>query len=140
MTYDIRCKRVYEGFDPGDGARILVDRLWPRGRKRGDLNLTEWYKNAAPSPKLRRAWHSETIDHAEFAARYRQELRGDLEVLVPLMRWARAGAVTLLTASREGDRSYLAILREELLRVLHEEDRQADGAEPSSPVCYERRP
>ncbi len=27
----IRVKRVYEDPSPEDGARFLVDRLWPRG-------------------------------------------------------------------------------------------------------------
>lgn len=138
MDYDIAFKRVYEPVESGDGARVLVDRLWPRGKRREDLALTEWYRDAAPSPGLRRAWHRGDIDDERFERDYRRELAEVPETLVPLMRHARRDRLCLLTASRQPRRSHLPIMREALLAELEREDRQADGDEPSSPTCYDR--
>lgn len=138
MDYTIQIKRIYAVAEEQDGARILVDRLWPRGKRKEELNLHEWYRDAAPSPALRRAWHQRAIDASEFADRYRQELGAKPERLVPLMRYARQGPLTLLTATRNPEQSHLPILRHALLAALEEEDRQADGGEPSSPVCYSK--
>lgn len=136
--YDIRLKRVYEPAAKADGARVLVDRLWPRGKRKTELHLTEWYRDAAPSPELRRAWHGGKIDAEHFAKKYRKELQSAPESLVPLMRYARQGPLTLLTATREIENSQLPILRSAILSALWEEDMEADG-EPSSPVCYEKK-
>lgn len=136
MNYTIQIKRVYAAAESEDGARVLVDRLWPRGKRKEDLILHEWHKDAAPSPALRRAWHRDAIDAQEFADRYRQELAAEPEHLIALMRYARQAPLTLLTATRDPEHSHLPILREMLLLALEEEDRQADGRDPYSPVCY----
>ncbi|WP_163575997.1 DUF488 domain-containing protein [Halomonas faecis] len=134
MSYEIVLKRVYAPATEDDGARILVDRLWPRGKRRESLALTDWYRDASPSPALRRQYHQGTISHAVFAARYRGELRDAPECLVPLMRHARRGRLTLLTATRHIDDSHLPILREALLAALSDED--AADTEPASSPCY----
>lgn len=136
MNYVVRIKRVYSACESADGVRVLVDRLWPRGQPKQDLSLREWLKDAAPSPALRRSWHQGAIDAAEFADRYCQEIEAEPENLTPLMRYARQGPLTLLTATRNPELSHLPILRDMLRSALEEEDRQADGREPSSPVCY----
>lgn len=138
MNYDISFKRVYEPADRNDGARVLVDRLWPRGKRREDLQLTEWYRDASPSPALRRAWHKGDINEQHFADDYRQELEKQPDALVPLMRYARQGRLSLLTATRNPEHSHLPILRQALLDQLAKEDDQADDREPSSPTCYDR--
>lgn len=135
MSYDIVFKRIYAPAERGDGARVLVDRLWPRGKRREDLHLTDWYRDASPSPALRQAWHQEEIDDKRFAQDYRSELRTNPEVLTPLMRHARKGRLSLLTASRDPEHSHLPVLRQVLLEQLAKEDREADGDELSSPPC-----
>ncbi len=50
MSYDIALKRIYSPSEPDDGARVLVDRLWPRGKQREALALTDWYRDASPPP------------------------------------------------------------------------------------------
>nr|WP_300308070.1 DUF488 family protein [Halomonas sp.] len=134
MSYDIVVKRIYQPIDESDGARILVDRLWPRGRAREALALTDWYRDASPSNALRRRYHEEAINRTVFEIRYRGELRDNPENLVPLMRLARRGRLTLLTATRDVEESYLPLLRDAILEALHKED-QADAL-PSSPPCY----
>ncbi|RUR36566.1 DUF488 domain-containing protein [Vreelandella populi] len=137
MSYEIALKRVYAAFEEDDGSRILVDRLWPRGKERASLSLTEWYRDAAPSSSLRRDYHEQKISEASFQTRYRLELKESNEVLLPLMRYIRQGKLTLLTASRQLEQSHLPILREALLCALEEEDR-GDRELASSPCLLNR--
>jgi uncharacterized protein YeaO (DUF488 family) len=137
MSYDIALKRIYSPASREDGARVLVDRLWPRGQRREGLALTDWYRDASPSPALRRQYHQGEISHFVFAVRYRGELRDAPEVLRPLMRHARRGRLTLLSAARDLEDSHLPVLREALLRALREED--AADLEPASPPCFAHR-
>lgn len=137
--YEILFKRIYEPAEAKkDGARVLVDRLWPRGKRRDELQLTDWYRDASPSPALRRDWHKGQIDWEQFRHSYRDELAANLEVLTPLMRHARNERLTLLTAARQPNRSHLPILREALLDQLFLEDREAEGRDPASPTCFGR--
>ncbi|WP_277811976.1 DUF488 domain-containing protein [Chromohalobacter canadensis] len=136
MSYTIALKRIYQAAEESDGARVLVDRLWPRGKRRESLQLTDWYRDASPSNALRRAWHQGELNDTVFSHRYRWEVEDDPDVLLPLMRWAREGTLTLLTASREPQRSHLPYLRDMLLKALETEDREADDRTPASSPCY----
>ena len=136
MPYDIRLDRVYTPVTDADGARVLVDRLWPRGKRKAELQLTEWCGAASPPSFLRKSWHSGKIDDATFTQRYHEMLAANVDSLIPLMRYARAGRLTLLTASRNPEHSHLPILKRALLDALKKEDDEADGHEPSSPTCY----
>lgn len=73
----VRVRRVYDPPEPADGARVLVDRLWPRGLAKADARLTAWCKDAAPSTELRRWYAHRPERFAEFAERYRVELDRD---------------------------------------------------------------
>ena len=139
QMYDIQLKRIYAEISPDDGARVLVDRLWPRGKRRETLQLTDWYRDASPSPALRRKWHQKEITDREFSFRYSRELDRSRHCLVPLMRWTRQGRLTLLSASRDLECSHLPVLREMLLEALYEEDSEADDHEFSSSPCYARQ-
>ncbi|SHE86417.1 Uncharacterized conserved protein YeaO, DUF488 family [Modicisalibacter ilicicola DSM 19980] len=134
--HDIRLKRIYSEIDPEDGARVLVDRLWPRGKRRDTLSLTDWYRDASPSNTLRRQWQQGEISHAVFIRRYRWEMTDAEGCLVPLMRWCRQGRLTLLSGARNLEQSHLPVLRDAILEALAEEDRQADGPGLSSSPCY----
>ncbi|MGM0915537.1 MAG: DUF488 domain-containing protein [Pseudomonadota bacterium] len=134
MSYRIRLKRVYQSVEEEDGTRVLVDRLWPRGRRREALALDDWYRDASPSPALHRQYRQGEISEGVFAVRYRGELRDHPEQLLPLMRLARRGPLTLLTGERDIEASPLPILRDWLLFALREED--AADIEPASPPCF----
>ncbi|WP_458526337.1 DUF488 domain-containing protein [Onishia taeanensis] len=136
MGHDIQLKRIYAAPEADDGARVLVDRLWPRGKRRDTLALSDWYREASPSNGLRRDWHQGKISHAVFSRRYRWEMADAEDCLLPLMRLTRRGRLTLLSAARDLEQSHLPILREALLEALAEEDREADGTAQSSPPCY----
>src|SRR5215212_10598873 len=96
----IRVARVYD--DPGadDGERVLVDRLWPRGFRKGDPRVGRWLPKVAPSTELRKWYSHETERFDEFAARYADELQtGDgATPLTELRDLVRHGTVTLVTA------------------------------------------
>lgn len=97
----IRVKRVYDPPRADDGARFLVERLWPRGMKREALALDGWLKDVAPSDELRR-WFGHVPERwEEFRRRYFQELDGRPEAWKPLVDAARRGNVTLLFSARD---------------------------------------
>jgi uncharacterized protein YeaO (DUF488 family) len=85
----IRLKRVYDKPEVGDGCRILVDRLWPRGVSKQEANISLWLKDIAPSTGLRKWFGHSTIRWQEFWPRYLEELDGKQEELDPLPRGGR---------------------------------------------------
>src|SRR5690606_2444202 len=96
----IRLKRVYDGAEPGDGFRVLVDRLWPRGITREEAAIDDWAKDLAPSPQLR-AWFAHLPERFEkFRLTYIEELCRHQQRIAELRRRAGQGAVTLLFAAR----------------------------------------
>lgn len=113
----VRVRRVYEDPSDEDGHRVLVDRLWPRGIRKADLVLDAWDKDLAPSTQLRRAFHDGTLDAAEFARRYREELAGN-PGLEDLVARARTGTVTLLYAARDTEHNNARVLAEVVTALL----------------------
>lgn len=112
----VRVRRIYDAPAPDDGARVLVDRLWPRGVSKARAALREWCKDVAPSTALRQ-WYGHDPDRfAEFARRYRAELEDPAQAaaLAGLRALVREGPVTLLTAARRADISEATVLQEVL--------------------------
>ena len=109
----IQVKRAYDLPSKADGARVLVDRLWPRGCTKDALALTAWAKDATPSSDLRKAFHAGAIAFTEFEARYRRELEGPEahEALDQLLAFAREGSLTLVTANKEEGRNHALVLK-----------------------------
>ena len=107
----ITCKRVYDPAAPDDGARYLVDRLWPRGIKKEALKLDGWLKEAAPSNELRRSFHHEPSEWAEFRRRYEAELDAKPDTWKPLLEAARSGNITLLYSARNTENNNAVALK-----------------------------
>jgi len=112
MSTDIRVRRVYDEPSPEDGARVLVDRVWPRGMRKDAARLDEWAKDVAPSAELRTWYHHDPGKFGEFRRRYTAELEqpGPREALGRLRVLAAGKPVTLLTATRDLDLSQAAVL------------------------------
>ncbi|MHA7602238.1 DUF488 domain-containing protein [Alicycliphilus sp. T452] len=97
----VRIKRAYEPPAAEDGARILIDRLWPRGVKKEALALAEWNKALAPSTALRQWFNHDPALWDEFRRRYAAELRAQPEAFDALRERARHGVVTLVYSARD---------------------------------------
>ena len=97
----IQLKRAYETPTRGDGCRILVERLWPRGLSKRKAKIDLWAKDAAPSTELRRWFNHEPDKWREFKRRYVGELRARSEALELIRERIRVGRVTFVFASRE---------------------------------------
>ena len=113
-------KRAYDPAGARDGYRVLVERLWPRGVRKTDLQLDAWLKDVAPSPELRRWFGHDPARWNEFAARYRREL-GEYpaaEALAELVRRASVRTVTLVYGARDETHNSAVVLRGEVERAL----------------------
>jgi uncharacterized protein YeaO (DUF488 family) len=108
----VRVKRVYDDPEPEDGARLLVDRLWPRGLRKDRAALDEWLRDLAPSDELRIWFHCDTTQWAEFRRRYRAELKKLTSQIQKVRDRAANGPVTLLYASRDSERNHARLLKE----------------------------
>lgn len=109
---DIRVRRVYDEPSPADGARVLVDRIWPRGMRKDAARLDEWAKDVAPSTELRHWYQHDPAKFDEFRRRYTAELDqpGPRDALARIRALAADGPVTLLTATKDLDLSQAAVL------------------------------
>lgn len=126
---EIRVRRVYDAPSPADGARVLVDRIWPRGLRKDAAQLTEWAKDAAPSTELRQWYGHDPQKFSEFRRRYLDELSGraQRDELGKLRALAATGPVTLLTATRAVDISQAAVLAQILRQPVA--DAEPEGGE-----------
>ena len=108
----VRVRRVYEDPMPSDGARVLVDRIWPRGLSKERAALDEWCKSVAPSTALRQWYAHDPARFDEFDRRFRAELKGPerAEALAHLRDLARHRPLTLLTATKRADISEAQVL------------------------------
>ena len=108
----ILLKRAYEKAEKGDGRRVLVDRLWPRGASKAKLKLDAWEKELAPSAELREWFGHDPKRWAEFKKRYRAELRGKKAELARLAKSAKT--LTLVYGAKDVERNNAVVLKETL--------------------------
>jgi uncharacterized protein YeaO (DUF488 family) len=108
--------RVYDE-EPPAGYRVLVDRLWPRGVSKEKAALDEWAKDVAPSDGLRRWYGHEPDKFPDFVRRYRAELAlaPGKDAVSRLRAAAKKSPVTLVTATRDVERSGAAVLLDVLV-------------------------
>lgn len=113
----VQVRRVYEEPARGDGMRVLVDRIWPRGLTKAKADLDEWCKQVAPSTQLRKWYHHDPDRFEEFGRRYRSELNDPerAEALAHLRELAKGRTLTLLTATKQSEISEAEVLAD-LLR------------------------
>lgn len=107
---NLRIKRVYEPPDKGDGKRILVDRLWPRGMAKAKAGVDLWFKEIAPSAALRKWFGHDPGKWAEFKKRYRAELEENDEQAALLKEEIKKGTVTLLYGARDEEHNDAVVL------------------------------
>jgi uncharacterized protein YeaO (DUF488 family) len=112
----IQLKRAYDRPASTDGARFLVERLWPRGVKKTELRLDAWLKDVAPSTTLRRWFGHDPKKWSEFRRRYARALDAGAEALEPIRKAARRGRVTLVYSSHDTELNKAVALRDYLQR------------------------
>ncbi|MDD5466242.1 MAG: DUF488 domain-containing protein [Anaerolineales bacterium] len=112
----LKVKRIYAPVEAGDGLRILVDRVWPRGLTRQAAQVDLWLKEVAPSHELRKWFGHQPERWAEFRRRYFAELEGSPETLQPILEELGAGTVTLVYSARDSEHNQAVALRGYLLQ------------------------
>jgi uncharacterized protein YeaO (DUF488 family) len=112
--YMIRIKRVYLDPSPGDGLRILIDRVWPRGMTKEKAKVDEWRKEWAPSAALRKWFAHDVAKWKTFRERYRSELQKSVDKsgLEDLAGRAKHGPVTLVYSARDERHNQAVVLKE----------------------------
>lgn len=114
----IQLKRVYDKPSDHDGARFLVERLWPRGVKTSALTMQAWLKDVAPSTELRQWFGHDPARWNEFRQRYFAELNEHPDAWRAILQSARHGAVTLLYSSHDTAHNNAVALKEFLEKRL----------------------
>jgi uncharacterized protein YeaO (DUF488 family) len=115
MAGKLRLKRAYEPAERGDGRRVLVDRIWPRGVSKAEVHIDLWLKDVAPSTALRK-WFGHAPERWDgFRARYLEELEGNPAV-AELRQIMAEGPVTLVYGAKDTARNQAVVLAEVLER------------------------
>lgn len=110
----IKLKRAYEPPAAGDGVRILVDRLWPRGVSKDAAAIDLWLKEIAPSTKLRKWFGHDPRKWPRFRERYFAELDANTTAVEELRKAIRRGPVTLVYSAKDEEHNDAVVLREYL--------------------------
>ena len=125
----IRIKRTYDPPARGDGRRILVERLWPRGMKKEAVAADDWMKDVAPSTELRQWFRHETERWEEFRRRYRKELDANRDTWEPILHAERRGTVTLLYSAHDVLHNGAVVLRDYLVAQRAKTPHHRQGSE-----------
>jgi uncharacterized protein YeaO (DUF488 family) len=110
----IKLKRVYDPASKADGIRILVERLWPRGIKKDDLQMDLWLKEIAPSTDLRKWFSHDPAKWEQFQQKYHQELDANPDAIKLIKQEIHRGTVTLLYSSKDAEHNNALSLKKYL--------------------------
>ncbi|WP_112320303.1 DUF488 domain-containing protein [Oceanibium sediminis] len=121
---DIALARVYDAPGAAPGARLLVDRVWPRGVSKEALELDDWIREVAPSDALRKWFHHDPGKWDAFQRCYCAELDQNDEAVERCLSWRRKGPVVLLYGAKDREHNQAVVLR----AYLHEQLRQGGAA------------
>jgi len=108
----IKLKRVYEKPSKGDGFRILVERLWPRGLTKERASVDLWLKDVAPTTELRKWFGHDPAKWEEFCKRYRVDLEQNKDAVNLLKQKSKVGTITLVYAARDEKHNSAVALKE----------------------------
>ena len=119
-VFMIAIKREYDPPGQSDAARVLVDRLWPRGLRKPDLRLSRWMQEVAPSDELRRFFGHDPARWREFRKRYLTELECAemAQPVAELIKLARRGKLVLVYGAKDQLHNHAVVLKELLDKKL----------------------
>ena len=109
---DVAIKRVYEPVEKGDGQRILIDRLWPRGLSKEKAKVDLWFKDIAPSTSLRKWFAHDSEKWPAFQKKYLKELESKGKQVVLIQNLANKGKITLVYGAKEEKYNDAVVLRD----------------------------
>jgi len=110
----LQLKRAYESPTKGDGTRLLVDRLWPRGVTKESAKIDHWLKEIAPSTVLRKWFSHDPAKWTEFRRRYWRELDQNESAVTQLKDFLRGKSVTLVYGAKDTEHNHAVALKEYL--------------------------
>lgn len=114
---EIAIKRVYNQARSADGARVLVDKVWPRGVRKSDLEMDAWYKDLAPSTDLRKWFNHDAEKWSKFRKDYLKELTAQRALAKKLLEEQKRGRITLLYAAKDESHNHALVLRDYLNKL-----------------------
>lgn len=118
ISHPLHIKRAYEAPASGDGLRVYIDRLWPRGLTKEAAHIDEWIKTLAPSTELRKWFGHDPVKFAEFKARYTKELDERTDAINTLLALCRKQAVTLIFSAKDVAHNNAVVLKDYLEKRL----------------------
>jgi uncharacterized protein YeaO (DUF488 family) len=120
MSSNMRLQRAYDDPRPDDGYRVLVDRVWPRGRTKEELRLDQWARDLGPSTALRKWFGHDPARWTEFQDRYHAELAAPerAAALDELAAIARHGRLTIVYGARDREHNQAQVIADEIERRL----------------------
>lgn len=110
----IYLRRVYDKPGAQEGTRFLVERLWPRGIRKTELQIDGWQKEAGPSTELRKWFNHDPQKWQEFQRKYFAELNTRPDSWEPIWKAAKHGIVTLLYSSHDTEHNNAVALKKYL--------------------------
>jgi uncharacterized protein YeaO (DUF488 family) len=122
----LKIKRAYEKEEPGDGKRLLIDRLWPRGISKAEAGIDEWLKDLGPSTELRKWFGHDPEKWPEFKKRYLKELSDPAKtsLLEVIAHSARRSTVTLVYSAKDTEHSDVKVLQEIVQKLMQTEEQK----------------
>lgn len=113
----VNIKRAYDKAEKSDGMRILVDRIWPRGVSKEDVDLDEWVNEVAPSEELRKWFDHDSDKYGDFKRKYKEEMKQNdeqKEALDKLKKWTKKHDknITLVYGAKDEKHNQAAVLKE----------------------------
>lgn len=110
----IHLKRAYDEPEESDGCRVLVDRIWPRGDSKEQLQLDAWMKEVAPSDDLRKWFDHDPEKFEEFRERYQAELSDQQDKVERLKNLADHQDITLVYSAKDRKHNQAVVLKDYL--------------------------
>ncbi len=112
---DIQTKRAYDPADPHDGYRVLVDRVWPSGLTKAQVQADRWLKELVPSTALRKWFGHDRSRWEAFRERYFRERDGESAAVAFLLDAAAKARLTLLFSARDDEYNQAVALKDYLV-------------------------
>ena len=135
----LKLKRAYEPAEPGDGFRVLVDRLWPRGISKSSARIDLWLKEIAPSAALRKWFGHDPAKWTRFRDRYFRELDKNRDAVEILQRHVHHEVVTLVYGAKDKEHNDAVALKEYLEAGVTPSSRRPSSGARSANVQKSRR-